>query len=78
MKPKGNTEQQIIEALEKILAIMEKRSKEVKALIAKMESETKPFEEYLNALPKGEFEFYYGKSFKVRQLIDGIKEFTNN
>ncbi len=78
MKPKVNTEQQIIEALEKILAIMEKRSKEVKVLIAKMESETKPFEEYLHTLPKSEFEFYYGKSYKVRELIDGIKEFTNN
>ena len=78
MIAKGNTEDKIINALEKMLGILETKTPEVKKLIENISVEIKPYEDYLDSIPSYEFEFHYGKSFQIRTLIDSIKNFKTN
>ncbi|AZA87128.1 hypothetical protein EG349_10190 [Chryseobacterium shandongense] len=78
MHTKETTEKKVIESLKEIKSVMEEHIADVQATITKMNSKIKPHEDFLNGLPTGEMEFYYGKSYEVRMLIDGIKAIQIN
>lgn len=71
-------ESDIIESLEQIKKISEASIANVKNLIADMQNKIKPHEDFLDSIPTEQMNFYYGKSYKIRTLIDEIKELEVN
>lgn len=78
MITKETTEEQITNSLQEIKKILKEHITDVKTSIALMESKSKPYSDYLNSIPSYQLDFYYGKSYVIRTLIDEIKEIQTN
>ncbi len=78
MFTKETTQGKIVESLEEIKKIMVEHIADVKISIASMEAKIQPYQDFLNSLPSTQLEFHYGNSFKIRTLMDEIKNIQAN